>query len=160
MAVGTVSGINEDSYQLIQTIASTSGATITFSSISGYKKLIVAWEGVSRNVNTTPYMTFNGSTSNYWGGVVLQYSGNYQTAKTGVRCSWSTHAVTNNGYIMIENVNNGAPKIVTGQMLTVDDEWRQHIDSGWTVADPITSITFTTSGAWSAGSMKLYGVAA
>jgi hypothetical protein len=159
MAVGTVSGISDDTYQLIQTIASTSGSTVTFSGISGYKKLIVAWENVGRSDSVTPYMTFNGSTSNYASQVTLVNTTNYQSAIAGIRCCWSTHSSGNTGYYVIENVNNGAPKIVYGELLGAFDQYLNEIRGSWTVADAITSITFTANGTWNAGSMKLYGVA-
>jgi len=160
MATSNVSALDQDTWTLIATNTTTSGSTSTFSGLSGYKKYMVAWEGVSRTTSGAPVLTFNGSTSNYWGGVILLYSGNYQTGKAGIRCSWSTFIAENNGSFIIENANNNGPKIVTGGLVHLADEWQQDVKGGWNTIDPITSITFTTaSGTWSAGSMKLYGIA-
>ena len=75
MAVGTVSGINEDSYQLIATNTTTSGSTTTFSSLDSYKKLILSWQGVTQSAGPM-LMTFNSSTSTQAVHYILKYRHN------------------------------------------------------------------------------------
>ena len=159
MDTSNVSALDQDTYQLIATNTTTSGATSTFSGLSGYKKYIVAFEGVSISASANIVLTFNGSTSNYWGGVTLAYSTNFQNGTSGIKLNWTTFTTGNNGIISIDNINNGAPKIVKGELVYGND-YICDIRGGWTQADSITSITFTlASGAFSAGSMKLYGIA-
>jgi hypothetical protein len=150
-----------DTWTLIQTNTTTSGATSTFSSLSGYKKYMVAWEGITVTGNGNLILTFNGSTSNYFGGVVLPYSGNYQTSKSGIKLNWTTF-LDNSGFISIDNANNGIPKIVRGELLATPADWIEEIRGGWTDTSTITSIVFTTPSTYvfSAGTMRLYGVAA
>ena len=158
MATGSVSALDQDTWQLIATNTTTSGTTSTFSSLSGYKKYMVTWEGVARASGGVT-LTFNGSTSGYSGGDILAYSSSQQTSHSGIRCAWNGIAGASSGFYLIDNVNNGAPKIVKGEITDGNDNWIQHISGAWLNTDAITSITFTSGGAFSAGSMKLYGIA-
>ena len=159
MATGSVSALDQDTWQLIQTNTTTSGSTSTFSGLSGYKKYMVAFENISKPaVNIV--LTFNGNTSNYFGGTSLKFAAEYQTTISGIKVAWSGINSTLHGLYLIENVNNGAPKTVKGELTDGGDNWIQEIRGGWLTTDPITSMTFTLpSGSFSAGAMKLYGIA-
>ena len=150
-----------DTWTLIATNTTTSGTTSTFSSLSGYKKYMVAWEGVTRASGRVT-LTFNGITTNtYFGGVFLETGSTAnQNTLDGIQCSWGGISGATNGFYLIDNVNNGAPKIVEGKATVGSDDWTQVTTGGWLSTNSITSITFTSGGAFSAGSMKLYGVAA
>jgi hypothetical protein len=159
MATSSVSALDQDTYQLIQTNTTTSGTTSTFSGLSGYKKYMVAWEGVNRASGGVT-LTFNGSTSNYFGGgYLLTSSQGHYNISSGIKCSYNFISGATNGLFIIDNVNNGAPKIVKGELTAATDDWNQTTSGGWLTTDSITSITFTSGGAFSAGSMKLYGIA-
>lgn len=162
MATGSVSALDQDTWQLIATNTTTSGSTSTFSSLSGYKEYIIAYEGVSISADGSAKLTFNSNTSNYYGGVHLQNTSGYvENASNGLKLNYSAKRTLLNGLISIKNVNNGAPKIVEGYLiLQAGDDYPTNIKGGWTNTDAITSITITTaSGTFSAGSMKLYGIA-
>lgn len=162
MATGSVSALDQDTWQLIQTNTTTSGTTSTFSGLSGYKEYLVAFEGVSTSSSANIKLTFNSSSSNYYGGSHLQYSnGNVENATSSIYCNNAGYNNALNGIISIKNVKNGAPKIVKGEnLLSGGGNYPSEVSGGWTDISEITSITFTTSaGSFSAGSMKLYGIA-
>jgi hypothetical protein len=67
-----------------------------------------------------------------------------------------------NGLYVIDNITNGAPRTVQGNYNSTDSAGTTptSVDGGWLDISAITSIVITTStGTFSAGSMKLYGIA-
>ena len=120
MATGSVSALDQDTYQLIATNTTTSGATSTFSGLSGYKKYIIAWEGVTQDTSGNAYLQFNSDTgNNYFGGIYLidGTSNTFRNKRDRVKLTWDNFNTTMNGYISIENVNNGAPKLINGILI-------------------------------------------
>ena len=163
MATGSVSALDQDTWQLIATNTTTSGSTSTFSSLSGYKEYLITWNGVSTSSNGSSYLQFNSDTgTNYFGGISLgEYDGTFQNKSDRIILNYSTIRTTLSGYISIKNVNNGAPKIVAGTTSgQSENQWQVDIDGGWLTTDTITSIVITAgAGTFSAGTMKLYGIA-
>jgi hypothetical protein len=164
MATGSVSAIDQDTWQLIQTNTTTSGTTSTFSGLTGYKEYIIAWENVSQDTNGQAFLQFNSDTgNNYFGGIILLEAGDAKRNKRDrIKLSWDDFRTTVNGYLSIKNVNNGAPKFVDGLFLdSTENNWNVVVRGGWTSISPITSIVITAggSGTFTAGSMKLYGIA-
>jgi len=158
MAVGTVSSISDDVYQLVSTNTTTSGSTTTFSGLGSYKKLILAWEGVTQNVGPM-LMTFNSSTSSYYGRWYSVIAGVLQISASGIPLNYVTLNTTIAGYLVIENTNNNAPKVIRGN--TTDAYPRDaEVQGSWFTADTITTLTVTSGGTFSAGTFKLYGIAA
>ena len=163
MATGSVSALDQDTYQLIATNTTTSGSTSTFSSLSGYKEYLITWNGVSTSSNGASYLQFNSDTgTNYFGGISLgEADGTFENKSDRIRLHYSSLRTTLSGYISIKNVNNGAPKIVVGTTSgNAENNWQVDISGGWLTTDAITSMVITTGGGtFSAGSMKLYGIA-
>lgn len=163
MATGSVSALDQDTWQLIATNTTTSGTTSTFSSLSGYKEYLLAWSGVSTTSDGSSYLQFNSDTgTNYFGGVNLgETDGTFQNKSDRIRLNYSSLRTTQSGYMSIKNVNNGAPKIVIGTLSGhSENNWQANINGGWLTTDAITSIVITAgAGTFSAGSMKLYGIA-
>lgn len=161
MAVGTVSGINEDSYQLIATNTTTSGTSTTFSGLGSYKKFILTWESVSYTSGATPMLlTFNSSTTGYYGRWYSIVAGALQINTAGVPMNYYSGISTNiSGLLVIENTNNNAPKILRGN--STDGNPRDaEIQAAWYTPDTVTTIGITVPAAFSAGTFKLYGIAA
>ena len=162
MATGSVSALDQDTWQLIQTNATTSGTTSTFSNLSGYKKYLVTWEGVGRSGGGgVVSLKFNSSSSNYFGGVVAAYNGDVgqNTNFSEIRCTLNGVTGAMQGFYLIENTNSGAPvKTVKGEVTDGNGNYIQETRAGWINTDEITSIVFS-SAAFNAGSMKLYGIA-
>ena len=163
MATGSVSALDQDTYQLVATNTTTSGSTSTFSSLSGYKKYILTFEGVTLSTNANAVLTFNSSTSNYYGRAALWGENTYSgPAGTGIPLNYTTYINSMNGLYVIDNITNGAPRTVKGIYNTGNSAGTTPItiDGGWLDTSAITSMVVTLStGTFSAGSMKLYGIA-
>ena len=163
MATGSVSALDQDTYQLIATNSTTSGSTSTFSGLSGYKQYMIAWENVSQGTNGNAFLRFNSDTAdNYFGGMNLGYTTSTRNKRDRIKLTWDDYNQTINGYLLITNVNNGAPRLVEGLFIDSQENINyQFIKGGYTPTTAITSIVITAGGAGSftAGSMKLYGIA-
>jgi hypothetical protein len=156
MAVGQVSSISQDNYQLIATNTTTSGLTSTFT-FSGYKKLLLTFN-YGTAAGTRAYIQFNGASTNYGGGTwVNEYNGQFFVTNTaigldGISCN------AHDGYAVIENAATGTPKIIKGA--SNNDAYVSSIDSSWNNTAAITSLVVTVGSAFNAGSISLYGIAA
>ncbi len=160
MAVGTVSSANDDVWQLIATNTPSAAASSSFTSISGYKKLMVVFSG-TLNADGTLSMTFNSDTtaSNYGGASVLWSSlGDWSNADARIPMFGYTGVGTTNAIscAIIEYTDVATPKIITirGSKLTVGN--------GVYLGSAITSISLAPGGGAStmSATIKLYGIAA
>ena len=146
MATGSVSALDQDTWQLVATNSPTSGTTSTFSSLSGYKKYMLVAEDVTGS-SAELRVTFNGSSTGYNGIIVA-------AANSKTYLFLTVGATNASGYMTIDNVNNGGPKITNGI------DYNAYVTYGiWNNTDPITSITVTRSSAYTGGTLKLYGIA-
>lgn len=59
MAIGTVSSISTDNWQLISSTSPTSGTSVSFTSISGYKTLMMSFKGITTAANSYMIVRFN-----------------------------------------------------------------------------------------------------
>lgn len=165
MAVGTVSSSTVDNWQLIATNSPTSGTTSTFSGLSGYKRYLVVFNGVTISANGILCLQFNGNTSNYFGGGLGNNStgGNASQGLTS-KLMMGAAAQDNlfNGHIFIENLLSG-PKIANGFMFTGNAQnLGALVNGGWNDTSAVTSIVIgmNSSQTFSAGTISLYGIAA
>lgn len=154
MAVSNVSTINADNWQLITTNAITSGNTSsTFSSISGYKKLMIVGKDVHTGTADYLCMQFNSDTANNYGSVAINGTATQsQFTKFIYTASTSNYF---NGYAIIEDVDTSAPKRVTGYI-------SNSFSGGmWYSTSALTSILiFLNNGnSWDTGTFYLYGIA-
>jgi len=147
MATGSVSALDQDTYQLIATNTPTSGTTSTFSGLSGYKKYILVAESVT-GTSGALRVTFNGSATNY-----ISVINAVATETTFLVFALNNTNVS--AYINIENVNNNGPKVTNG----IDGGGYTLVSGIWNNTDPITSITVTRTTAYTGGTIKLYGIA-
>ena len=156
MATGTVSSISQDNYQLIATNTTTSGTTSTFT-FSGYKKLMLAWNGVSSSGGIL-YMTFNSSSSGYSGGAWGNEQNGIFSVVTGQISLSARSGDTQSGCVVIENTSATAPKTVNG---TSDGNGYIYTVGGtWNNTEAVTSLIVNGGGTFTAGSISLYGIAA
>jgi hypothetical protein len=161
MAVGTVSGINDDVWQLIASTPLSSLSTYTFSSISGYKKLRLAFRGKTSVSGANHIVRFNGNTTSgdYFGyqeWIPLgATSTNYTTDKITMGiANYSTQPTA--GYLNISDANQSVPHIIDGGQYDGVQIQGMFFDT-----NPITSVTFSASAStWNAGTLYLYGIAA
>jgi hypothetical protein len=156
MAVGQVSSISGDNWQLIATNSPTSGTTTTFSGLSGYKKYILAFSALNSTNNPSDYkVTFNSSSSGYTSRSESPTSA--VTSNEDIRIGRGTAL---DAYLTIDNANLEVPKIVQGVGSPSGSDGYL-VYGAWVTASAITSITITISaGTYNSGSVRLYGVAA
>lgn len=158
MATSNVSALDQDTYQLIATNSPRTGSTTTFSSLSGYKKYIVAFDGLANSSGGGMGLRFNASTSGYYGGTVIYGSTTWSATNSYIHLYYNASGVR--GAVTIDNVNNGAPKIVSGTTMSqADNSEMCYVEGGWLTTDVITSITILANGTYNAGSVSLYGIA-
>jgi hypothetical protein len=157
MAVGTVSSVNDDVWQLIETQTPSSSTSTTFSSISGYKKLMITYS-VAFSTADRFYLQFNGdSTAGNYGAVTLLY-GTLGAVRPNDSIAMTGYLDTNtSGYTIFKDTDKTTPKII--------DE-AGGVSTGTSVGaylgtSPISSIYIYSGSAYTyTGTIKLYGVAA
>lgn len=157
MAVGTVSSVSGDIWQLIATNTTTSGTTTTFSGLSGYKKYMAVFN-ITQSAGDTFYCRINGSTAN------KDYNGFFVTAGSsranynfgGFNLTVSTAQTSKDGSFIITDADKSVPKNVEA----LGDYYMGYGKGVWNNTDAITSIVFGNSTAtFTAGTIALYGIA-
>ena len=154
MAVGTVSSTTSDNWQLISTTSISAGTAtpITFSSVSGYKTLMLSFKNVTTSVDSYLIVRFNNDTS------------------------YGTYAVSNSGWNYFIIGPNGTTGQRAGVAIIYDaDKTLPHKveTSGYDTAantplayytDPVAitriDLIAREGGTFSAGTVYLYGIAA
>lgn len=150
MAVGTVSSISDDTWQLISTTTMAGATSYTLSSITGYKRLMVAVTNGTKSGGDYWIVRFNGDTT----------EGDY----AGQGGSSNFHYIANNvtsataALVIVEDADKSVPHLlhVGGYGATTE------ASAGYLDPTPITSITITTTGSstLNSGTIRLYGIAA
>ena len=163
MAVGTVSSVNYDNWQLIATVTSNGGTSTTTvaSGIVGYKKLMLVWSGVSLSSATYLALRFNATTSGYLGGGWSNSSNNATIASTTrAFVEGTTSSSGKNGYAIIDNILSGGPKTYQGFGAT--NTVANSFGGVWDNTNAITSVSMVPelTQTFSGGTMTLYGIAA
>jgi hypothetical protein len=157
MAVGQVSSITGEQWQLITTNTPALATSTTFSSLSGYKSYLVLFNSTTVTTNTQIYVDINGGAGAGVGNAYyFQNSGNSGGTGSGAQIKL-TGAVNSafNGWFKIDNATSSNVKQLSGggsQQLGIGAGW-------WNHTDPVTSFTFSFDGTIS-GSFALYGIAA
>lgn len=163
MATGTVSSFTDDNWQLIQTSNATSGTSINFTGIIGYKKLMLKWISVNLNSTGQLFLTLNNDTSYYATRTYGKFSyGTWDSWHTTGKMQLCTTSYSNNfnGYITIDNaLQVDAVKYMDGMFL--DQSYSSVGEGGYMGTGPITSIQFKTDSGqtFSSGTLSLYGIA-
>jgi hypothetical protein len=159
MAVGQVSSISGDNWQLISTftVSSSANTQAVATSISGYKSLILVVNGYTASTTDTWGIYFNGdqTTGNYgsavWGG------GTGSSSDNQIILSYYTTTAPGTGYVKIMDAGNATiPKTTFSSGA---ERWGEGYGI-WNNTAAITSITARhASGNITAGTFKLYGLA-
>jgi hypothetical protein len=161
MATGTVSTLAPNQYQLVATNSPTSGTTVTFSSLSGYKTYLLTFEHLGGFAAApTVRVRFNGDSTN--GKYVSVDVGTNGVERGDDNCILVFTGQATNGnsaFLTIENVLQTAPKYVDGAT-TQNDGNALIIKGMYFDTAPITSIAISTSSAFVSGTINLYGIAA
>ena len=154
MATGTVSSTNITPWQLISTVTTTSGTTATFSSLAGYSKYMLCWNGVAM-ASGSLLLQFNGTSTNY---ASLEANPNgYNGEITAITLTGG--GTTANGFIEIFDALSTGPKRTEGVSIKVS--YSGFLRGVWNNTSAITSMVITSNGgAYTAGTWTLYGIAA
>jgi predicted enzyme related to lactoylglutathione lyase len=159
MATGSVTAIDQEMWELVTTNTPRTGTETTFSSLSGYKKFLIAFNGLACPSGGGIGLRFNGSGSNYYGGAMIHGQTTYQSTFSYIHLYYNASGLT--GTVEVNNVNNNGPKIVKGIMNSQGNGSEiNYVEGGWLTTDAITSITILANGTWNAGSVSLYGIVA
>lgn len=152
MAVSNVSTIDSENWQLIatNTPAGTSTSS-TFSSLSGYRKYMVVWSGISLASSEDFYARFNGSTSFYGAGA--WYGTNCSMHYSWIPLIGTYVSNVRAGYFVVEDADKAIPHRVNGAGSSAISITGMHADLA-----AITSIALI-SGANITGTIYLYGIA-
>lgn len=149
MAVGTVSALEPNQWQLVSTTTiSSSTASVTVSSLSGYKTYMIIGRGMTATGGTMSCRPNNDSTT-----------GNYFNDSTYLSMGAAMSSTTPEGsFITIYNANESVPHLAENGLTGTTTYYPQM----WLSATPITSFVFITStgGSFMGGTIEIYGIAA
>ncbi len=159
MAVGTVSASNtDDIWQLIATNSPSSATSSTFSSISGYKKLMLVFQ-LTCGSNARYFVRFNSdSTATNYGGMSLLWA-SLGGARPDDRLMMTAYPDTSTvGYVVFNDTDKTTPKFIEkfgGQSTGT-------LNGIYLGTAAVSSITIAENdgGYAFSGTIKLYGVAA
>jgi hypothetical protein len=158
MATSSVSALDQDTWQLVATNTPTTGSSTTFSSLSGYKRYMLAFDNLANSSGGGMNMTFNSASTKYYGGTAIHGQATYQTDFSYIHLYYNASGLR--GTLTIDNVNNGGPKIVDGVLMSqANNSEICFVRGGWLTTDTITSISINCGGTYSSGTVKLYGIA-
>lgn len=168
MAVGQVSSITGDKWQLIATNTPTSGTSSSFTSLSGYKKYKLVWDSVIVSASSfySLVVTFNGSTTKYAAGTsVFNDNSESNNSVSDVKIPlypYTYNDTRTNGWLDIDNALEAIPKTVNGYGYGTNTGYLVRLEGGWYDTAAITSIAVSTwsgSATFTSGNIKLYGIA-
>lgn len=157
MAVGTVSSVNDEVWQLISSQTASTSAAITFSSLSGYKKYMVIWKNVVSPSAILRLKVNNDNTGgNYASNAQYVGDGNAQVHQTHINLDGIADTL-HSGLIVIEEADKSMPHRISN--------FASYLSSAATHAilnaNPITRIDlYLSTGNLTSGTIALYGVAA
>jgi hypothetical protein len=160
--VPSTSGGLSDNFQLISTV-SASGTSTAFTSISGYKKLMLRYNNLTCSGGTLNwFLRFNSdSGSNY----DFSYNSSAQTDIVTGQTSFLYPGGYNAsliGFHVISNADTAGVKILEGPFKQINDSfyaWKAFDVKGHYYASaPISTVTLAINAGTMAGSISLYGV--
>jgi hypothetical protein len=157
MAVGTVSGVSDDIWQLIDSQSPSAASTVTFSSVSGYKRLMLVWK-TTPSVGSFIYMSVNNNTTSndYTSVVNWQAASLNKTLTTSITLDAQDHSGLHSGMAVIENVNQTVPHIITNFVnQRADAFYGMVINSA-----AVTRVDIYPSTGTFTGTVSIYGIAA
>lgn len=157
MAVGTVSTVEQDNWQLIGTSTPSGTAAATFTSIAGYKRLMLVWKKLTCSSNNWLFAKVNNDNTagNYSSHVGYPGSNDYWS-QTELVLSGSTF--TNfSGMMIIENANQSIPHEISRFSINFG---YSYADPAILASDPITRLDIYMGANFTGGTVYLYGIPA
>jgi hypothetical protein len=158
MAVGTVSSsVVDNPWQLIATNTPTATTSSAFTSIAGYKKLMVVWKALTTGTAVELYLRVNSNSTagNYASRSSTYGQGDIESNSLIALNGYSR--AQNTGMIVIENANQSTPH----QISDFANQTSYTFYGAILLAEPITRIDISNNGSnFSSGTIELWGVAA
>ena len=169
-------GSGSDNWTLISSVSPTASATsVAFTSISGYKKLLLRVVDPNTSATATFSLTFNSDS-----GANYSYAANSTSTSGGTSYPYSTVDTNNtsiplggpsaygntvSAFILINETNTAGMKTLSGGAAwTIDSiggAGTPNLTGQYYASAAITTVTFSTSSAFTgAGTVALYGVLA
>jgi hypothetical protein len=161
MAVGQVSSLTGDNWQLIATNTPTSGTSTSFTSLTGYRKFRLIWSALTFGGSAVAMLRFNSDSNNNYIGAASGYG-------TSSSEGWSTAAIvaglagtTHYGFIDVEDADKTFPKKMQGAWDNQDTGVGDVLNGVYIGSSAITSIALSDSSGntISSGTVYLYGLA-
>lgn len=162
MATGSVSAVDSDVWQLIETKSVSNGNTYTFSNLSGaYKKLMLVFD-TTAGYSSYPCMRFNADDSAKYAGGPTNSDGSGSSNREKNKIFLVASPVYDSQFncmIVWTNTDQIAPKYVEAGVSNYAADLSNGVYLG---TDPITSVTAFCGGGdnFGSGTIKLYGIMA
>lgn len=157
MAVGTVTGLEpSDNWQIISTNTVTTGSTTSFTGLSGYKKLMVTFKGITLNTSGWLYLRFNSdSTANNYGSTTGLYTtaGGNRSADSILLNGLADTSMT--GYAVFNSTDKTTPKFLE----SIGGTAVGYGNGIYLGTSAINAVEVFTGAQYTAGSISLYGIA-
>jgi hypothetical protein len=156
---------SSDNWVQISSVTPTNGAsTVSFTSISGYKKLMLR----INNISTGYSLTFNSDTGSNYSFSYLQYTSSTFSGRTTQNNTsisvFSSGSSSNSAQLTINETNTTGIKNLSGfgEYVSGVSYYLPSVQGSYFGSAAITTVTLTTgSGTYTAtGTVTLYGVAA
>lgn len=153
MAINSISSAASNQWQLVSTVTPTSGTSVTFSSLAGYKKYLLVAKNLYTSTSNTFTLRINGDTAQgsytYASGDSTSFFvGNGNGASPGAAI-WAT----------IDNADKPIPHEIEAKSSGVTTWYKDY----YVTTSAVTSITLATnvgSYTFDGGTIYLYGIAA
>jgi len=148
VAINSVSAASSDNWQLISSVTA-SGSSVSFTPLTGYKRLMVSLQNVTKSSAASFYISFNSDTST---------PGNYSGASSFIVWGASS-ASPYGGLAFVENINQSTPhlvSLVSNSTISASYNNPVAITSVQIWSDSPAGPTTTFSG----GTIAIYGIAA
>jgi len=160
MATGTVSSVTGDVFQQIATTTVTSGSEVNFTSISGYKTLMVVFNRATLAAGNGLWLEFNGDTANNYGYTTFNGTATNSYFYACVLTA-ASGADIYSGNAVIKDVNNTSIVKTVESTTNANSNGSAGRGSGtWNSTAAITSVKIYTFSTFTAGAFTLYGIAA
>ena len=158
MAVGTVSSVDSDVWQLIATNSPSAASSTSFSSISGYKKLMVVWQVTASTTGANNWLLVrlnSDSTSGNYGSIAALDGTNVNRSLSSFYVTAYTDTGGVTGYAIISDTDKTTPKFL--EKVGSNDAL---ITSGIYVgSSAVTALSLHTNTGTITGTVSLYGIA-
>jgi hypothetical protein len=154
-----------DNYVLISSVSPVAAAsTVSFTSISGYRKLMFKATATTLATGGTLNLTFNGDTGTNYAYAKVNGTSTMDNAQTQVATSialGTSNNTVNPGLLLeIDGITSTGPKTFTGFGNT-GGVTTASINGAYIATAALTTVTWTTTTTFSgAGTVALYGVVA